>query len=140
MYDFYPSPRPANERTHPDAHCDSISFEDADSSPSPDEAPISDGEIYEIASRSATSADEAIPSPRESVSSRSVIQIDNREIENHRERTIEKIDAGTPRAPASPDADASASPSRGKVERSRYSASPPKRNLFAFLDEDEFVF
>ena len=34
VYDFYPAPRPANERTHPDKHCDSISFEDNDSSSS----------------------------------------------------------------------------------------------------------
>ena len=42
VFDFYPTPRPANERTHPDKHCNFISFEDADSSSSPDEVPISD--------------------------------------------------------------------------------------------------
>lgn len=115
VFDFYPAPRPANERTHPDKHCDFISFEDADSSSSPDEACISDGEANENASRSAISPNEAAPSPRESVSSPRNIQIENREIEKDRERRIENIDAGTPRAPAAPDADASVLPPRGET-------------------------
>ena len=140
VYDFYTLPRPANERTHPDKHRDSISFEDTNRSFSLDEVPISDSESNENAPRSGTSPNEATVSLRESISSPSNIQIENRRIEKDREETIEKIDAGTPRAPASSDADASASLSRGKVERSRFSTQPPKRNLFAFLDEDEFVF
>lgn len=140
VYDFYSSPRPANERTHPDKHCNSISFKETDNDSSPDEAPISDGEVVENASRSATPPNEATSSSRDPVPSPCNIQIENREIENDREGTIENIDAGTPRAPVSPDADASASPPRAKVERSKVTTQPPKRRLFAFLDEDEFVF
>ena len=127
VYDFYTSPRPADKRTHPDKHCDSISFEDAGSSSSPDEASISAGESSENASRSATSPNEATASPCESVSSRSNIQIENREIEKDREGTIENIDAGTPRAPASPDADASASPARERPVRIVYAPPKPKK-------------
>ena len=130
VFDFYPSPRPVNERTHPDKHCDFISFEDSDGSSSPDEAPISDGEVRENASRSAIPSNEAAPSPRESVSSPSNIQIENREIEKYRERRIENIDAGTPRAPAAPDADASVWPSREKPVRIVY--APPKRTPTTF--------
>lgn len=140
VYDFYPAPRPVNERTHPDKHCDFISFEETDSDSSPDEAPISDGEVVKSASRSSTSPNGATSSSRDSVSSPYNIQIENREIENDREGTIENIDAGTPRAPVSPDADASASPPRAKVEHSKVTTQPPKRRLFTFLDEDEFVF
>ena len=124
VFDFYPAPRPVNEGTHPDKHCDFISFEDTDSSSSPDEACISDGEVRENASRSATSSNEAISSPCESVSSPSNIQIENREIEKEREDTIENIDAGTPRAPAAPDADASVLPPR--AERIVYIPAKPK--------------
>ena len=127
VFDFYPTPRPANERTHPDKHCNFISFEDTDSSSSPDEALISDGESRENASRSTTSPNEANPSPCEPVSSPSNIQIENREIEKDREDTIEKIDAGTPRPPASSDADASASPSREKPIRIVYAPPKPKK-------------
>ena len=130
VYDFYTSPRPADKRTHPDKHCDSISFEDVGSSSSPDEAPISAGESSENASRSATSSNEATASPCESVSSPSNIQIENREIEKDREDAIENIDAGTPRAPAAPDADASVWPSREKPVRIVY--APPKRNPTVF--------
>ena len=115
VFDFYPAPRPANERTHPDKHCDFISFEDSDGSASSDEACISDGEVRENASRSAISPNEAAPSPRESVSSPRNIQIENREIEKDRERRIKNIDAGTPRAPAAPDANASVLPPRGET-------------------------
>ena len=124
VFDFYPAPRPANERTHPDKHCDFISFEDTDGGSSPDEACISDGEVRENASRSAVSSNEATPSPRESVSSPRNIQIENREIEKDRERRIENIDAGTPRAPAAPDADASVLPPR--AERIVYIPAKPK--------------
>ena len=124
LYDFYTTPREPNERTNPDEHCDGSYFEDEPSAPR-DEAPISDGEVCESASRSAASPDELPLSPRDSVSSPSDIQIDN-------------IDAGTPRTPAAPDAGASGLPSKAKVERSNVSTQPPKRRLFAFLDEDEF--
>lgn len=130
VFDFFPAPRPVNERTHPDKHCDFISFEDSDGSSSQDEAPISDGEVRENASRSAVSPNEATPSPRESVSSPRNIQIENREIEKDRERRIENIDAGTPRAPAAPDADASVWPSREKLGRIVY--APPKRTPTTF--------
>ena len=130
VFDFYPTPRPANERTHSDKHCDFISFEDSDGSSSPDEACISDGEVRENASRNAVSPNEAAPSPRESVSSPRNIQIENREIEKDRERRIENIDAGTPRTPAAPDADASVWPSREKPVRIVY--APPKRNPTVF--------
>lgn len=125
VFDFYPAPRPANERTHPDKHCDFISFEDGDGSSSPDKACISDGEVRENASRSAISPNEVTPSPRESVSSPRNIQIENREIKKDRERRIENIDAGTPRTPAAPDADASVLPPR--AETIVYIPAKPKR-------------
>ena len=130
VFDFYPAPRPANERTHPDKHCDFISFEDTDSSSSPDEATISDGEVRENASRSTISSNEVTPSPRESVSSPRNIQIENREIDKDRERRIENIDAGTPRTPAAPDADAAVWSSREKPVRIVY--APPKRTPTTF--------
>lgn len=130
VFDFYLAPRPANERTHPDKHCNFISFEDTDSSSSPDEPLMSDGESRENALRSATSSNKATSSPCESVSSPSNIQIENREIEKDREDTIENIDAGTPRAPAAPDADASVWPSREKPVRIVY--APPKRTPTTF--------
>lgn len=139
LYDFYTSPREPKDRTHPDEHFEGITFEDAPSVPR-DEAPISDGEASDSASRSAASSDELPLSSRDSVSSPSDKEIDNREIDKNRYTAIDNIDAGTPRAPAAPDADASVLPSRAKVERSRFSTQPPKRKLFAFLDEDEFVF
>lgn len=136
LYDFYTTPREPNERTHPDEHCDGIYFEDEPSAPR-DEAPISDGEVCESASRSAFSPDELPLSPRDSVSSPSDIEIDNREIDKDRYAEIDNIDAGTPRTPAAPDASASGLPSKAKDKRSNVSQTPPKRRLFAFLDEDE---
>ena len=138
-FDFYTSPREPAERTHPDEHFEGITFEDMPAAPR-DEAPISPNEVCESVPRKATSPNEFPLSPADPLSSPSDKEIDNREIDKDRYTAIDKIDAGTPRAPASPDADASASPSRGKVEYSRVSKQPPKRNLFAFLDEDEFVF
>ena len=116
VYDFYPSPRPENERTHPDMHCDSISFEDTD------------GE--KNAMQKAPSPNEATTSPCEPTSSPRNIQIDNRE--------IEKIDAGTPRAPAAPDADASVWPPREKPIQIVYAPPKPKeRPLPMNWDTDE---
>ena len=139
LFDFYTSPREPSERTHPDEHFEGITFEDMPTVPR-DEAPISPNETAESATQKATSPNELPLSPADPVSSPSDKEIDNREIDKDREKRIDKIDAGTPRAPASPDADASASPSRAKSQRSRFSTQPQKRNLFAFLDEDEFVF
>lgn len=125
VFDFYPAPRPANERTHPDKHCDFISFEDSDGSSSPDEACISDGEVRENASRSVTSPDELPLSSHDSLSSPSDKEIDNRKIDKDRYTAIDKIDAGTPRTPAAPDADASVLPPR--AETIVYIPAKPKR-------------
>lgn len=135
-FDFYTSPREPAERTHPDEHFEGITFEDMPTA-SRDEAPISQGETAEFATRKVTSPNELPLSPADPLTSPPDIEIDNREIDKDRKERIDKIDAGTPRTPASPDADASASPSRAKVERSRVYAQPPKRRLFAFLDEDD---
>lgn len=116
LFDFYTSPRDPKDRTHPDEHFEGITFEETSSVPR-DEAPISDGETSDSASRSAFSPNEAAPSPRESVSSPRNIQIENREIEKDRERRIENIDAGTPRAPASPDASASGEATKSRKNR-----------------------
>lgn len=139
LFDFYTSPRDPKDRTHPDEHCDCIFFEDAPSAPR-DEATISYGEASDSASRGVTSPDESPLSSRDSVSSPSDKEIDNREIDKDREERIDMIDAGTPRTPAAPDAGASGLPSKAEVECSRISTQPPKRKLFAFLDEDEFDF
>lgn len=139
LFDFYTSPREPKDRTHPDEHFEGITFEETSSVPR-DEAPISDGEASDSASRSVTSPDELPLSSRDSVSSPSDKEIDNREIDKDREERIDKIDAGTPRTPAAPDAGASGLPSKAEVECSRISTQPPKRKLFAFLDEDEFDF
>ena len=114
LYDFYTTPREPNQRTHPDEYCDCIFFEDEPSAPR-DEAPISDGEVSESAARSVTSPDELPLSSRDSLSSSSDIEIDNREIDKDRYTAIDNIDAGTPRTPAAPDADASVLPPRAET-------------------------
>jgi len=124
LYDFYTTPREPNERTHPDEHCDGIYFEDEPSAPR-DEATMSRGEVSESVSRSVTSPDELALSPRDLVSSPSDKEIDNREIDKNREGTIDNIDAGTPRAPAAPDADASSLPPREEIIV--YISPKPKR-------------
>lgn len=124
LFDFYTSPREPKDRTHPDEHFEGITFEETISVPR-DEAPISDGETSETASRSVTSPDESPLSSRESVSSPSDKEIDNREIDKDRYTAIDNIDAGTPRAPAAPDADASVLPPR--AERIVYIPAKPKR-------------
>lgn len=139
LFDFYTSPREPKDRTHPDEHFEGITFEETSSVPR-DEAPISDGEVSESASRSTASPDELPLSSRDSLTSPPDKEIDNREIDKDREERIDKIDAGTPRTPAAPDAGASGLPSKAEVECSRISTQPPKRKLFAFLDEDEFDF
>ena len=124
LFDFYTSPRDPKDRTHPDEHCEGITFEETSSVPR-GEDPISDGEVSESASRSVTSPDELPLSPDDPLSSPSDKEIDNREIDKDRYTAIDKIDAGTPRTPASPDADASVLPPR--AERIVYIPAKPKR-------------
>lgn len=124
LFDFYTSPRDPKDRTHPDEHFEGITFEETSSVPR-DEAPISDGETSETASRSAASPDELPLSSRDSISSPSDKEIDNREIDKDRYTAIDNIDAGTPRTPAAPDADASVLPPR--AERIVYIPAKPKR-------------
>lgn len=139
LFDFYTSPREPKDRTHPDEHFEGITFEETSSVPR-GEDPISDGEVSESVSRSVTSPDELPLSSRDSLTSPPDKEIDNRKIDKDREERIDNIDAGTPRTPAAPDAGASGLPSKAEVECSRISTQPPKRKLFAFLDEDEFDF
>lgn len=123
LYDFYTSPREPKDRTHPDKHFEEITFEETTSAPR-DEASISDSEASDSASRSAASSDELPLSSLDSLSSPSDKEIDNREIDKDRYTAIDNIDAGTPRAPAAPDADASVLPPR--AERIVYIPAKPK--------------
>ena len=96
MYDFYTTPRDADERTHPDNHSDSISFV---------EFPFAKQEKNESAVRSETSFDDQSLSFDDWFSSPSNREIDNRYIDNNRI-------VGTPHTPASPDSGASVSHSK----------------------------
>ncbi len=136
IYDFYTSPRDPKDRTHPDNHYNSIFFEDEPL----DEVSISDGKVNDSVSRKTNSPNELPLSPCDPISSHSDIEIDNREIENNRKSTIDNIDAGKPRTPAEPTANAVALPSKAEVGRNRFSTQKPKRKPFAFLDVDEFDF
>lgn len=114
VYDFYTTPRPADQRSHPDNHVDGIFFEDDDRetetvSPPNEVIPSPRGQA-ESATRKETPPDELPLSSRDPFSSPSIKEIDNRYIENNRDAETDKIDAGTPRTPDSHGADAPYSP------------------------------
>jgi len=104
VYDFYTSPRDADERTHPDNHSDRISF---------DVPPSAKQEKNESAVRSEISFDDLSLSFDDWFSSPSDREIDNRYIDNNR-------NAGKPRTPASPDADASVSHSKEEKTKATF--------------------
>ena len=111
VYDFYTTPRDEAERSHPDQHSDSINF---DESPSLDELLSAiQADIESASQREGSPAEPALPFRGRSVSPADK-EIDNRYyIDNNRI-------AGKPRTPASPDADASASHSKGENQQARF--------------------
>lgn len=130
-YDFYTVARPVNERTDPDKHESMIRFED-----DPDSEQLQSNDSAEQTFD--PFGERLDPDCGFARSDRDIV-IDNKY--NTKNPTNSPTDnAGTPRTPVSPDADASASPPRAMVEHSKVTTQPPKRRLFTFLDEDEFVF
>jgi len=125
VYDFYTSPRDPKERTLPDAHSDSIEFDDAAK-----KSTSSQDEVVVNAARSASSQDEDGASHLDSIHSRSNREIDNRYIDK-KENGIDNIDAGTPRAPARPD---------GKPSELASKGSEDIFSSRAKFNSDEFVF
>lgn len=134
VFDFYTSPRPKNERTHPDKHKNAIVFESANPS---DESASTNQTVQETANPSC----EQGGSPCSPVCSDSNIETNNRYTNNKTDNGTNL--AGTPRTPASPDADASVSPSKERVIRIKTPkppVKPVKPKPWSFMDDDEFVF
>lgn len=134
VFDFYTSPRPANERTHPDKHKNVINFESANSS-------TESIAINESAKETENPACEQGSSSCSPICSGSNIETNNR-YTNNRTNNGTNL-AGKPRTPASPDAAASVSPSKEKVitiKVPKPPVKPAKPKPWSFLDDDEFVF
>lgn len=134
VFDFYTSPRPENKRTHPDKHKNVIDFESAN--PSTESAVTK-----QTAQETANSSCEQGGSPCSPICSGSNIETNNRYTNNGTNNGTNL--AGKPRTPASPDADASVSPSKEKVitiKVPKPPVKPAKPKPWSFLDDDEFVF
>lgn len=134
VFDFYTSPRPENERTHPDNHKNVIDFETVNSS-------CESAAINESAQETENPACEQESSPCSLICSGSNIETNNKWKDTPTDNGINN--AGKPRTPASLDAAASVSPSKEKVitiKVPKPPVKPAKPKPWSFLDDDEFVF
>ena len=134
VFDFYTSPRPVNERTHPDRHKNAIDFESG--SPSAESVVINAS-----AQQTENPACEQGGSPCYPICSPSNIETNNKWEDTPTDNRTNN--AGKPRTPASPDADASVSPSKERIVHIKVPqppVKPAKPRPWAFMDDDEFVF
>ena len=134
VFDFYTSPRPANERTHPDHHKNAIDFESGN--PSTESVVINAS-----AQQTENPACEQGGSPCSPICSPSNIETNNKWEDTPTDNRTNN--AGKPRTPASPDADASVSPSKERIVHIKVPqppVKPAKPRPWAFMDDDEFVF
>lgn len=134
VFDFYTSPRPVNERTHPDHHKNAIDFETGN--PSTESVVINAS-----AQQTENPACEQGGSPCSPICSHSNIEINNKWEDTPTDNRTNN--AGKPRTPASPDADASVSPSKERIVHIKVPqppVKPAKPRPWAFMDDDEFVF
>ena len=131
VYDFYTSPRPANERTHPDKHKNAIDFESLNPST---ESVVSNAAAQQT-QNPACEQDDSLCSP---ICSPSNIEINNKWEDTPTDNWTNN--AGKPRTPASPDAAASVSPSTERVvyiNVPKPPVKPAKPRPWAFMDEDD---
>ncbi len=134
VFDFYTSPRPVNERTHPDHHKNAIDFETA--SPSTESASIN-----KSAQETTNPACEQGGSPCSASCSGSNIETNNKWDDTPTDNGTNN--AGKPRTPASPDADTSVSPPTERVINIKIPkppVKPAKPKPWSFMDDDGFVF
>ncbi|MBR1584727.1 MAG: hypothetical protein IJ662_04230 [Clostridia bacterium] len=144
MYDFYTTPRPANERTAPKSHAEGFNFDDEQpfAAQIPQDKPHTAQQHEKSALQTKTPPSEQAQPQEEQPDSPANIEIDNKyHIDTDKDIST---DSGALRAPT-PAADAACAPTGKVIEFHIPNPLTPERRKpiekpkpFAFMDDDLF--